>query len=131
MSAAARSHPGVTLLELLVALAVVGAGATLVAPLLRLPTRAERGDDVVARTRALALRRAEAMTLVVGADGAWRIGPTRADGGEPLASGRLEAARTDSLPGELVVTPLGHCLAFARRAAGGAWDPVRCAPAAR
>jgi prepilin-type N-terminal cleavage/methylation domain-containing protein len=131
MLRAVRSHPGVTLLELLVALAVVGAGAALVAPALRLPAPAAGAEDGVARARALALRRAEAMTLLVGEDGAWRVVPTRDGTAEPLATGRLPAARIDSVPAELVITPLGDCIAPVRPAVGTAWDPVRCAPVAR
>ena len=129
MPLAVRSHPGVTLLELLVVLALLGVGAAVVAPALRLPAARDAAADPVARTRALALRRAETLRLVVDRDGQWNVRPARDDAAPPLASGVLAPSRTDSLPARLVVTPLGDCLADVGVAAPVAWDPVRCAPA--
>lgn len=131
MPRAVRSHPGVTLVELLVALVLLGMGAAVVAPVFRLPAPRTAEGDAVARTRALALRRAEAMTLVIGRDGAWTVHPARDGTGEALATGQLAAARADSLPRTLVVSPLGDCMALDAPAAGGTWDPVRCTVAGR
>lgn len=131
MPRAVRSHPGVTLLELLVALVLLGMGAAVVAPVLRLPAPRSADGDAVARARALALRRAEAMTLAIGRDGAWSVRTTRGEPDEPLASGTMPASRADSLPALLAVSPLGDCLPVVAPAIGGAWDPVRCTVATK
>lgn len=129
MPLAVRSHPGVTLLELLVVLALLGVGAAAVAPALRLPAPRSGDGDPVARTRALALRRAETLVLAIDADGRWTAHPARDSGLDALASGTVPRPRADSLPSRLVVTPLGDCLADVGVTAALAWDPVRCAPA--
>lgn len=130
-----RTPRGVTLLELLVVLVLLGIAAAVVAPVLRVPPRADAGDTlqrVVADARALAVRRAESLVLDVAPDGAWTLATRDA---ALVAQGRVEAAATSSIPARLVVTALGACVpdpspnAAPGSALDAAWDPAACRPA--
>lgn len=114
------SPAGFTLVELVVALILLALAVTLAAPLLRAPAPVDPVADVVARARRLAVARAEPLTLSVLADGRWRVESARGAGA--LAEGRLPAPQRAA---SISLSPLGACVP----AAGGDWDPTRCAPA--
>jgi hypothetical protein len=79
----------------------------------------------VASGRALALRRGEALELVIGDDAHWTL-HARRGADQALATGTVRAARAAALPARLLLTPTGSCLPLAPIVAA-AWDPVRCA----
>lgn len=120
---------GVTLVELLVVLVILGIGGAIVVPAMRDlgPAEAEPSSAVVARD--LAARRGESVRVVVEPSGAWRATAERDTTDAPLARGA--AATFPS--GTWTVTPVGLCLprpmAGAPSPATAAWDPVRCAVA--
>lgn len=91
---------GVTLLELLVVVVLLGLGAALVAPALRVSGRPQLDplQEALQAARRDAVRRGET----------------------------VQVRRDD---GQWDVTPAGLCLPAAGPAEPGAWDPVRCAPA--
>ncbi|MGZ8414640.1 MAG: prepilin-type N-terminal cleavage/methylation domain-containing protein [Gemmatirosa sp.] len=119
---------GVTLLELLVVLLLLGLAAALAAPRLLRPRAADAGDPLartVAMGRALALRRAEALRLEIDADGRWRLVARDS----VLQRGALPTATT---PLRLGISPLGVCMPEpADDAPAPAWDAAACAPDAR
>jgi len=123
-------RPGVTLLELLVVVLLLGVAAALTAPAL-LRERADAGEHagrgrVTAFARAAAVRRGETLALDVAADGRWTLRVARGDS-LPLADGTLDAA--DSLaPRRLLVTPLGLCLPDDDASAPAPWDAGSCRP---
>ena len=129
--AARRARRGVTLLELLVVLLLLGLAVALTLPRLSVPRGPDDGDPL-ARTaamgRALALRRAEALRLEVDADGRWRL----------LARDSVlhRGAITGTIPGvaplRLGISPLGVCVPEPTDSgAAPAWDAGACAPLAR
>ncbi|MBK8247728.1 MAG: hypothetical protein IPK85_10075 [Gemmatimonadetes bacterium] len=109
-----------TLLEVLVVLAVLGLVTAVVLPSLVVPETEPTGiGQVVRRTRALAITRAQTLRLNVTSDGRWVV--------------RDEALAIDSgaiaTPGQLELwfSPGGRCrLATALPAAWAAWDVTRC-----
>lgn len=121
-----RAVPGVrtglTLLELVVVLALLGLGAALVLPSLDRPARAVTRDDVVRAARATAIARAQALTLRLATDGAWQLASPR-DGGV-LTQGKLSEAG-DALA--LDLSPVGGCtLRPPVPASLARWDAARC-----
>ncbi len=132
MSPSARA--GLTLLELLVVLTLLGLAAALAAPALRPPAAppATPLARTVAEARATALRRAEALQLDVDSDGGWRLRARDS----VLARGQLDArAAGDALPLRLAISPLGVCVPEPRDdapvdAVPAVWDAAGCAPAA-
>jgi prepilin-type N-terminal cleavage/methylation domain-containing protein len=126
-TAARRARRGVTLLELLVVLLLLGLAMALTLPRIAIPRVAEVGDPLaraVAAARAQALRRAEALRLEVDADGRWRLLARDS----VLQRGQLPAAS----PLRLGISPLGVCVPEPMDdAAAPAWDAGACAPLAR
>jgi prepilin-type N-terminal cleavage/methylation domain-containing protein len=123
------ARPGVTLLELLVVLVLLGLVAALTAPAaLRAPTDAALSEEtrVVSMTRAAAVRRGETLALDVRADGVWTMKVARGDS-LPLGEGRIAAPRP---PVRLLVTPLGVCLPDGDDADAAPWDATACRPVA-
>lgn len=99
---------GMTLVELLVVLVLLGLGAAIVAPAL-LPSRPEEEPiaTLLRDGRGLAMRRSETLRLVVEPEGAWEIRPAGGLDQAPLAAGRLADL---SGPGfTLLFSPLGTC----------------------
>jgi len=127
-----RSLPGVTLLELLVVLLVIGLVTALAAPALVRPQPADVAESsatrVIDRARAAAVRRGETLALDVSRDGRWTLLVAHADS-LPLDSGTLDT-REPRVPRRLVLSPLGLCLPDATDDAPGdataAWDAAAC-----
>ena len=97
-----------TLMELTVALAVTGLALAIVAPsfvIRPLPPDAAL-QEVINAARRTAARRAQTMTLEVGANGAWSL--TAAAEKAALASGKLDSPAVRSF--RVRVSPLGMCV---------------------
>ncbi|MEO5580866.1 MAG: type II secretion system protein [Gemmatimonadaceae bacterium] len=130
---------GFTLLELIVALALMGLAMAVVAPsfVLRPPSSDESVQRVVSSARRVAMRRAQTVTLDIDGGGSWRVTADGRDVPEVLLNGELD----QSLPGgvHLRITPLGLCLTEQRSAddgrrmtvsgasaRGSVFDPLTC-----
>jgi prepilin-type N-terminal cleavage/methylation domain-containing protein len=102
---------GVTLLELIVVMALLGLVLAIAAPALIAPAE-KREPELVAimsMARRAALLRGEPVTLVVDR-GVWRVDADDARAAAPIASGSLESA-VGAL--RVHVSPLGTCVADA------------------
>ncbi|HEX7336965.1 MAG TPA: prepilin-type N-terminal cleavage/methylation domain-containing protein, partial [Gemmatimonadales bacterium] len=72
--ASPRSDAGVTLIEMVVVLVLIGLTAALAVPaLLRPPPRESGLRELVSSAREAAIRRGESVHLRIGASGEWRI----------------------------------------------------------
>ena len=114
---------GVTLLELLIVLTLMGIAAAVVAPSFATRSAAPVASRValVTSARRMAVRRAERLSLQLARDGAWTL-RTLANGAV-LDSGRV----ADSLPNaELLLDALGGCVPARGEAAGAPFDPLTC-----
>jgi prepilin-type N-terminal cleavage/methylation domain-containing protein len=118
-----RRRTGLTLLELVVALAVVALAATLSVPMLRQPAAAEDLDALVARARHAAVTRGETLRLTLAPDGRWRVVSLRAPERAVLEGAGVSSGALTMLD----FSPLGTCVPAV--GSGPAWDPVRCAVA--
>ena len=129
------SPRGVTLLELLVVLVLIGLVAALTAPaLLREPAPAAGAagaaataeSRLTAYARGAAVRRGETLALDVAPDGRWTLRVAHGDT-LPLDAGTLDAR--PAAPRRLLVTPLGLCLPDDdERVADASWDAGACRP---
>lgn len=119
--------PGLTLIEVMIALAILLIAAAIIYPNVFPPKRdsVPSESDVVERAKALAIARAETVRLTVSADGNWEITPESAPT-EVLATGRLPEAPPKPLT--VRVTELGACLPVTgqRAAVGAQVDAVSC-----
>lgn len=124
--------PGFTLLELLVVVVLLALAAAVVAPALRPPRAAAAIDEVTARARRVAVRRAETLDLRIRPDGGWTLVASDGDGTPADAAAPvLLAGRLDGPPSaerRLRFTPLGLCLPVDGHVGAPGWDPVRCGP---
>jgi prepilin-type N-terminal cleavage/methylation domain-containing protein len=113
---------GVTLVELLVVLVIVGLATTVVVPAVRGPAEAAvTTEDPLRTAQQLAVQRGEAVTLALASDGRWAA--TRsAQPDDTIRQGRA----TPTLTGTLAMLPSGACLPVALVDARGAWDPIGC-----
>ena len=122
-----RRRRGFTLLELLVVLVLLGLGAFLVVPVLRLPGPSRIDDGAIQRARATAIRRGESVRLTMATDGVWSVRATADTGGAILLSGAGADASGTGQSQSIVITALGACLPEGAAAVGvRAWDPARC-----
>lgn len=118
-------HPlrrGVTLLELLIVLTLMGVAAALVAPVLVRPTPepVSAGREIVSRARQQAVRRGEPLRVAMWANGSWVLSAQR--DGAVVDSGHVR----DSLPrAELLMDALGSCVPAEGRDAR-AFDLLSC-----
>lgn len=132
-----RHRTGVTLVELLVVLLLLGIAGALVVPAWRASVGLSdtEGRDPFVSARALAARRGESMRVDISPLGAWRVGAQRDTTAAILAMGAPDAtgaSGTGDIAGAWVVSPLGLCLPIPGGAAPHAavvWNPVQCAPA--
>ena len=115
------TRSGHTLIELIVALALLALLTALVAPNFRAPqVRVEEASAVVARARQFAIVRGEGVRLALAANGAWRVSPASAKGVTVLDGQLTPPQRALTLR----ISATGVCIATD----GPAWDPVRCEP---
>jgi len=127
----AGARPGVTLVEVVVVLGLLGMMAALVLPPLVPPApRTATLPDVVRAARAAALARAQTLQLTVTAAGRWHLHPLPPLDRDTLARGTLARGTLAGAPPlQLQLTPLGACLAsppVPPLLAG--WDAAACRP---
>jgi prepilin-type N-terminal cleavage/methylation domain-containing protein len=98
---------GVTLLELLIVLTLMGVAAALVAPALVRPAAApmSASREIVSLARKQAIRRGEPLRVTMWADGAWTLATQR--DGALVDSGR---AQDSLLRADLLLDALGTCV---------------------
>lgn len=126
IGAATRVAYGVTLVELLVALTLMGGVAALVLPSFarRQPEGTPIGD-VVRAARGAAIARAQLLSLTVQDNGSWSVHPLPPGDSLTVLDGRLDRAPT--APFQLQLTPLGACLAATPLPADfRGWDAAGC-----
>ncbi len=118
--------PGFTLVEMIVALAVIGLALAVVAPSLILPPRESGMTQALTNARRASVRRGETMTLLVGSDGKWKLTAGRYSNGETLLAGKIEDS--DIFAAEIVISPIGICTVQRGRFthAGDRFDPLTC-----
>jgi prepilin-type N-terminal cleavage/methylation domain-containing protein len=119
---------GVTLLELVVALALLGTVAAFVIPSLERPASPRgRLDDVLRRARGAAIARAQSLTLDVAPGGAWQLRPLPPDDTVRILDGVLDLPPSAGY--QLQLSPLGACLpATVLPAEMDGWDAAGCRP---
>ena len=118
------NRPGITLIELVVVLVVLGLGTALVAPALIFSESSEAGElaRLLDGAVELAVGREQTVVLVVEGDGRWRI--PAPDGGPVLAEGRLEVEMARGFT--LRISPLGSCGAVPGSEPPFAFDALTC-----
>lgn len=130
MTAARPSRRGVTLLELLIVLVLLGMASALVAPMLgSTGARGNAADDttapLIARARALAVRRAEPLTLTLASTGTWTIRTVRGDAA--IDSGAMRSRSAESLrAASYTFDALGGCLPGAHETTDEPFDALAC-----
>ncbi len=106
MQSSSPSRPAFTLIEMVVVLAILGVALSIAAPSLMRPIAGDGLQNVIDKTRNLALRRAEPVTLVIGADGKWAAYAVRS-GSEPVGTGKLGDMQPHAL--RIDISALGLC----------------------
>jgi len=104
-----RSRRGVTLLELIVVLALLGLVFAIAAPafIVPIPVRASDLGAALATARRAAILRGEPVTLAIDAAGAWRVDGDASPAALPIAAGTT-AASTGRM--RVRISPLGTCI---------------------
>ncbi|MEO7521223.1 MAG: prepilin-type N-terminal cleavage/methylation domain-containing protein [Gemmatimonas sp.] len=131
-----RARRGVTLLELLVVLVLMGVSAAVVLPVLEPPRQARSDDEtaVIAAARHAAIRRGEPVRLRIEKDGVWalvslREGNTIGSGRVPLDNAHRSSERSGTV--DLRIDAMGTCVPSAisvgnADVASALFDPLRC-----
>jgi prepilin-type N-terminal cleavage/methylation domain-containing protein len=124
----AQGRAGVTLLELMVVIAMLGLLLAIAAPAFIVPNA--RGTDdlhsVLAAARRAAVLRAEPVTLSIDDAGSWTLGRDGAPSEPAIAAGTLR-----DTPGRVTVriSPLGSCVPELISTAPAAdWSASACGP---
>lgn len=126
---APRCRSGVTLLELLVVLVLLGMAAALVVPSIRFAVRDTAGTSLE-RARAVAVRRGQSVRMTVSETGAWSVAATADTAGVILLSGTGDQASGSGVARSVVISALGLCMPEGPVVVGTPpWDPARCRPA--
>ncbi len=104
-----RPESGLTLIEILVVLILLGIAAGLIAPAFLPPHRNEESAlaTLIRRAQDIAATRGETVFLGIAASGDWRLDAGSTASAEALASGSLDGY--DGPRGILVVSALGTC----------------------
>jgi len=120
-----RLRRGVTLLELIVVVVLLGLLLGVAAPAFVIPTeKEESGRSIVLTTaRRAAILRAEPVTLVVDQNGDWRLDSPATAGASPIATGRLDRSAGGL---RVQVSPLGTCVATEGAASLRSWNATQC-----
>ncbi len=116
---------GVTLLELIVALALLALMAALVAPAMIAPARRTSDVATVIRSgRSAAIARAQPLVLRFSEGGEWSLRPLPPHDADALATGLVT---TPEGAFSLQLSPFGGCLPLAALPPSlGAWDVASC-----
>ena len=129
-SQASYARHGVTLLELIVVLALVGLLLGIAAPAFVVPSPRPESDAASALTaaRRTSLLRGEPVTLLLERDGSWRVVADASTGGAPINTGVVRGWTT---PLRIHVSPVGTCIAEPADGADSApWNVAGCSAAA-
>jgi prepilin-type N-terminal cleavage/methylation domain-containing protein len=126
-----RLRYGVTLLELIVVIAMLGLILAIAAPAFIVPSADDRRDlaSVLAAARRTAVLRGEPVTLNVGDAGEWMLMSDASTTAPAIATGTLDPPLGRI---RVRVSPLGSCIP--ESSAGDAakdWSAVGCGPPAR
>ncbi len=123
----ARDRAGLTLIEVIVVLLLLGLAAALAAPafVARQADAESQLASVIRGARELAERRGEIVHLQVGASGVWQVEGAASPEAGVLARGRLDEFAAP--PFTLVLAPIGTC-DFDVRSAGAAGFGPRASP---
>jgi prepilin-type N-terminal cleavage/methylation domain-containing protein len=131
-SATRGSRRGVTLLELIVVLSLLGLMLAVVAPSFIVPAAHHESDFARAleTARRAAILRAEPVTLALDDDGSWRIDGDATPGAPPIATGLLRAS--DGRGVRVRISPLGTCVLETadNNTVVSTWNAVGCRQAA-
>ena len=131
-----RPRRGVTLLELVIVLSLMGMAAAIVAPVLARRAFTDERADLVALTNARrrAVQRAEPLHFVMQSSGAWRLSGARDaavidSGTVSLASSALASSAiadgTSSM--DVMIDALGACVPARQASSIQLFDPLSCA----
>jgi prepilin-type N-terminal cleavage/methylation domain-containing protein len=103
------SRRGVTLLELIVVLALLGLVLAIAAPAFIVPTPPRASDlgAALATARRAAILRSEPVTLAIDAAGVWRVDGDASPGAPPIATGTI-GSRIGRM--RVRVSPVGTCV---------------------
>lgn len=112
---------GMTLIEIVVAMSMLGLVAAVVLPSLVVPpTEPASIGQVVRNARGRAIARAQPLVLDVAASGRWQL---RTEGGAAVDSGAIASAFAVAFN----LSPAGHCrIATPMPAQWQSWDVARC-----
>lgn len=116
---------GVTLLELIVVLALMGLVLAIAAPAFITPRSNASGGltDVVATARRAAILRAEPVTLAIDSNGTWEIDGDATPNAPPIATGKI-AASIGAL--RVRVSPMGTCVPDESAPGKAQWNALDC-----
>lgn len=116
-------HRGVTLLELLIVLTLMGVTATLVVPVFnqRGPQQEEASVALVTAARRTAVRRSEPLRIRLSPSGGWTVRAIRT--GVIVDSGHVDDALPDT---DLLIGALGECVPAGTAERFAAFDPLTC-----
>jgi prepilin-type N-terminal cleavage/methylation domain-containing protein len=116
---------GVTLLELMVVLALMGLVLAIAAPAFITPRSNPSGGlpDVVATARRAAILRAEPVTLAIDSTGTWEIDGDATRNAPPIATGTLTGS---GMALRVRVSPMGTCIPDGPVARSGEWNALDC-----
>lgn len=131
-----RPRRGVTLLEIVIVLSLMGMAAAIVAPVLARRAFTDERADLVALTNARrrAVQRAEPLHFVMQSSGAWRLSGARDaavidSGTVSLASSALASSAladgTSSM--DVMIDALGACVPARQASSIQLFDPLSCA----
>jgi len=126
-----RSRRGLTLLELLVTLLVLGLASAMAIPAFTPPAQTATGLGALVRSaRGAAIARAEVLELHVAADATWELLSAARSDAAPVAHGSLDHAPAAGF--KILFTPLGVCLPTSPLPGDlPSWDVAGCAAATR
>jgi prepilin-type N-terminal cleavage/methylation domain-containing protein len=121
----AHSRPGVTLLELIVVLALLGLLLAVAAPAFVIPSEKKESElaVVLAAAQRAAILRAEPVTLIVSENGNWRVDSPSTANTSPIATGTL-ARSAGGL--RVQISPLGTCVATEGASSLPNWNALQC-----
>ena len=119
------SRRGVTLLELIVVIALLGLILAIAAPafILPRPTRESELTTVLATARRAAILRGEPVTVAFVDGGTWQIDGDATPTGAPIATGKLGSPIGSF---RIHVSPMGTCVTEAAGTNAAEWNALEC-----
>ena len=124
--ASVKDREAFTLIEIVVALMIIGLALAIAGPsiVLRPPSHDEMIQELLTSARRTAGRRGETLSLELTRAGAWNLRALSAE--KPLAAGHIESRSDESF--HVLVSPLGSCVPQEDTASSPtSLDPLDCA----